>query len=192
MAANSHEAISTALQFASARFGRTLTLYGTQEFQRLAVETAVNKGLAINFADPTLDAYREKLLLDKHKIAFNHRKQQSLTHSQKGEEISQSRHEMTSAAESPIKAFEPTIDPLQEWKGANPEMVQTYSLEGEGKVLHVLSDGRWIQNKGRGKFSIHPSSPHIETQIGNNVIVAKDGRVRFSTDLKVELNPKSR
>ena len=82
MAANSPEAISTALQFAAARFGRTLTLYGTQEFQRLAVETAVNKGLGIRFADPILDAYREKLLLDKQQNASNHRKQQSLTHGQ--------------------------------------------------------------------------------------------------------------
>ncbi|EUJ10555.1 relaxase/mobilization nuclease family protein [Methylophilaceae bacterium 11] len=182
MAANSPEAISTALQFASARFGRTLTLYGTQEFQRLAVETAVNKGLAINFADPTLDAYREKLLLDKQKIAFNHRKQQSLRHGQKGEEISQSRHEITPVAESPIKAFEPAIDPLQEWKGANPEMVQTYSQEGEGKVLHVLSDGRWIQNKGRGNFAVQPSSLGVQLQVGNNVFVGKNGSVELLSD----------
>lgn len=82
LAANNPEAISTALQFAAAKFGGMLTLYGTKEFQRLAVETAVNKGLGVKFADPILDAYREKLVLDKQQNASNHRKQQSLTHGQ--------------------------------------------------------------------------------------------------------------
>ena len=59
-AANSPEAIATALSFATTRFGNTLTLTGSQEFQRLAVETAVLKGLGIKFADPALEAYREK------------------------------------------------------------------------------------------------------------------------------------
>ena len=60
VAANNPEAIATALRFAIAKYGSTLTLTGSQEFQRMAVETAVLKGLGIKFADPALDAYREK------------------------------------------------------------------------------------------------------------------------------------
>jgi hypothetical protein len=60
-AAHSPEAIATALSFATKKFGNTLTLTGSPEFQRLAVETAVQRRLAIKFADPALEAYRVKL-----------------------------------------------------------------------------------------------------------------------------------
>jgi len=59
-AARSPEAIATALTFATTKFGNTLTLTGSAEFQRMAVETAVLKRLGIKFADPALEAYREK------------------------------------------------------------------------------------------------------------------------------------
>ena len=60
-AAHSPEAIATALQFATTKFGNTLTLSGPPEFQRLAVETAVLKNPGIRFADPALEAYRAQL-----------------------------------------------------------------------------------------------------------------------------------
>ena len=69
-AANSPEAIATALSFATTRFGNTLTLTGSQEFQRLAVETAVLKGLGIKFADPALEAYREKFAAEQKRESF--------------------------------------------------------------------------------------------------------------------------
>ena len=69
-AANSPEAIATALSFATTRFGNTLTLTGSQEFQRLAVETAVLKGLGIKFADPALEAYREKFAAEQQRKSF--------------------------------------------------------------------------------------------------------------------------
>jgi hypothetical protein len=61
LAANDPEAIETSLRFAAAKFGNPLTLYGTPEFQRLAVETAVSKGLFIKFIDPKLEQYRQEL-----------------------------------------------------------------------------------------------------------------------------------
>ena len=69
-AANSPEAIATALSFATTRFGNTLTLTGSQEFQRLAVETAVLKGLGIKFSDPALEAYREKFVAEQQLKSF--------------------------------------------------------------------------------------------------------------------------
>ncbi|MHB1621035.1 MAG: TraI/MobA(P) family conjugative relaxase [Sulfuricella sp.] len=62
-AATDPESIATSLRFATAKFGNTLTLTGSAEFQLLAVETTVLKGLGVKFADPALDAYREKFLL---------------------------------------------------------------------------------------------------------------------------------
>lgn len=63
-AANDPDSIATALRFSASKFGNTLTLSGSAAFQKLAVETAVSKGLFVKFADPALDAYREKLILD--------------------------------------------------------------------------------------------------------------------------------
>lgn len=60
-AANDPEAIAIALRFATSKFGNTLTLTGSTEFQRLAVETAVSKGLFIKFADPTLEQYHKDI-----------------------------------------------------------------------------------------------------------------------------------
>ncbi len=60
-AAHSPAAIATALRFATSKFGTTLTLSGSVEFQRLAVETAVGQRLGVKFADPQMEAYRAKL-----------------------------------------------------------------------------------------------------------------------------------
>jgi hypothetical protein len=60
-AANSPEAIATALGFAATKFGNTLSLTGSPAFQRLAVETAVRRGLNIQFKDTALQAYKQEL-----------------------------------------------------------------------------------------------------------------------------------
>lgn len=57
--ANDVEAIETSLRFAASRFGKSLTLFGSPEFQRLAVETAVRNRLNIEFTDPVLETYRK-------------------------------------------------------------------------------------------------------------------------------------
>ena len=59
-AAHSPAVIATALSFAAIKFGNTLTLTGSAEFQRLAVETAVRSGLNIYFKDPALQAYKQE------------------------------------------------------------------------------------------------------------------------------------
>lgn len=61
-AALNQDAIATALRFSMLKFGSNLTLTGSQEFQKLAVETAVKERLLIQFNDPVLEAYRQKLL----------------------------------------------------------------------------------------------------------------------------------
>lgn len=58
-AANDLESIETSLRFAASRFGKVLSLSGSQEFQRLAVETAVRKRLNVKFTDPALEEYRK-------------------------------------------------------------------------------------------------------------------------------------
>ena len=60
-AANDVEAIEISLRFAASKFGRDLTLKGSREFQEMAVNTAVLKGLDIRFNDPELEKYRNDL-----------------------------------------------------------------------------------------------------------------------------------
>jgi len=61
-AADSPEAITTALRFATSKFGTTLTLTGSQEFQRRAIEISVHQKLNITFQDPAMEAYKQELL----------------------------------------------------------------------------------------------------------------------------------
>lgn len=60
-------AMVAALQIASQRFSRGLTLTGSTAFQRSAVELSVEHGIDISFADPALQASREALLSGQNK-----------------------------------------------------------------------------------------------------------------------------
>lgn len=71
-AATDQQSVEVALRFAVSKFGPRLTLTGSAEFQRLAVETAVLKGLGVRFADPALEAYRESFAASqRQKSIFN-------------------------------------------------------------------------------------------------------------------------
>jgi hypothetical protein len=74
LAAHSPEAVETALRFSASKFGNTLTLTGSQEFQRHAVEIVVSKGMNISFYDPQLEAYKNQLIST---INTNHHKEKS-------------------------------------------------------------------------------------------------------------------
>lgn len=84
MAANNPEAIAIALRFATSKFGPTLTLNGSKEFQLLAVETAVRNGMFIKFADPTLEQYRINLS----EKAFNSRTPKEKQHVERTQKYS--------------------------------------------------------------------------------------------------------
>lgn len=62
---NSESAIAAGLLIASEKFGGTLTLTGSMDFQRCAVEIAVAQGISVKFADPQLEAMRQQLQADK-------------------------------------------------------------------------------------------------------------------------------
>ncbi|MBA3034688.1 MAG: relaxase/mobilization nuclease domain-containing protein [Gammaproteobacteria bacterium] len=50
--------IEAGLRLAAQKFGSTLTLTGSTEFQQRAVRVAVEQGLGVRFADPAIEAYR--------------------------------------------------------------------------------------------------------------------------------------
>ena len=70
-AARSPDAVAIALRFAAIKFGCILILTGSQEFQRLAVETTVRERLSIKFADPALESYRNEFAAMQHSMQGN-------------------------------------------------------------------------------------------------------------------------
>lgn len=81
-AANDAVAIETSLRFAASRFGNPLTLTGSTEFQRLAVETAVRNGLFVKFSDSALEQYRINLS-EKNFTSPTLKEKQHVEHTQK-------------------------------------------------------------------------------------------------------------
>lgn len=55
------DVVAQALRFAMSKYGQTLTLTGSSDFQKRAVETSIACGLNCKFVDPKLDAYRQEL-----------------------------------------------------------------------------------------------------------------------------------
>lgn len=62
---NSEAGIAAALAIGQEKFGNVLTLTGPAAFQHNAVAVAVANGLSCRFADPALDALRERLQAEK-------------------------------------------------------------------------------------------------------------------------------
>lgn len=62
---NSEDAIVAGLLLAREKFGSNLTLTGSADFQRRAVEVAVANGISVKFTDPQLEAMRLQLVSEK-------------------------------------------------------------------------------------------------------------------------------
>jgi len=56
------DAVAAGLMLARQKFGPELTVTGSVEFKKLAVETAVARGMDVRFADQSLEAYRRELV----------------------------------------------------------------------------------------------------------------------------------
>ncbi len=71
---HSEEAIVAGLLLGREKFGSTLTVTGSPEFQQRLVAVAVAQGIAIRFADPDLETMRTQLIADKRQAAQTIRK----------------------------------------------------------------------------------------------------------------------
>lgn len=69
LAQQDEQTIAAGLLLASQKFGSNLTLTGSPEFQKLAIETAVKHGLLVTFKDPVNEKYRQALIEQKAKAA---------------------------------------------------------------------------------------------------------------------------
>jgi len=154
------DTIATGLRLAVEKYGRTLTLTGNAEFQRRAVAVAVQQGIQVTFADPTLEAYRRELIAQQEaerrapkrqaapaaeKPALQAEPQPAPLQPKPAPQAT-----LPKAAEPPAKAAAPVaIEPLpRECRAADPG--QTYT----GRIEEITRD--WaVQNLGRGKYIAH-------------------------------------
>lgn len=75
---HSEIAIATALAVAKQKFGYTLTVTGSAEFQRHTVEVSVKNNLGIKFADPVLENYRRSLMEKQNALSYRNQHTQSI------------------------------------------------------------------------------------------------------------------
>jgi hypothetical protein len=164
-ASHDAEAITTALRFASSKFGPVLTLTGPEEFQRLAVEIAVRERLAIQFADPALEAYREKLLAEQQ--TGSRRKPEAVV-DRRGADLPFTPEKDNTASPASARSW------AEEWGRANHKEVVTARSGGAVTftVIHAAQDGI-VLDMGRS-IAVYPSLNSDRIAVGSKVTVGKN------------------
>ncbi len=188
---NSDQAIVTGLLIAREKFGSTLTLTGSQEFQQRVVALAASQGIAVKFADPALEEMRLRLVGEKR----NAMQQTTRTPArQKPEPVDSSnqpaqREQAPRAAASVVEVHaeqtqsEDVTVPMpltgKEWIAAQDKKeVQPHESGNatvEYSVAYVAADCVVI-NYGR-VIACYPLPPNAVLQAGQKIVIDKSGAV---------------
>ena len=159
---NDKEAIEAALLLGREKFGATLALTGSPEFQQRVVAVAVAKGIPVKFVDPQLEALRLRFVDEKRQArAFQYPPTQ--------------REEL-----APVVPDLPPQPTAAEWIASQSKTaVRPYANDGSSvqyTVLYVAADGVAIDH-GRGNTAIYPLPDGISVQAGDKVVIGRDGRL---------------
>lgn len=174
VAAQDAEAIATALRFATLKFGPALTLTGSAEFQRLAVETAVRERLGIRFADPALQAYCEKLKAERRQaVDATSRRIEPLPSVEPTKPVVTAQDELSAPIPTDARNW------AEKWGKENNKGIVLLCF-GSGvafTVLHVANDGI-VLDLGRS-IAVHPLRTAGATGIvvGSKVLVGRNEEV---------------
>ena len=159
---NDKEAIEAALLLGREKFGATLALTGSPEFQQRVVAVAVAKGIPVKFVDPQLEALRLRFVDEK-------RQARAIEHPPALRE--------KSAPAAPELPAQPTA---VEWIASQSKTaVLPYAKDGslaQYIVQCVAVDGVVVDH-GRGNAAIYPLPDGISMQSGDRVIIGRDGRL---------------
>jgi hypothetical protein len=167
---NDKEAIEAALLLGREKFGATLALTGSPEFQQRVVAIAVAKGISVKFVNPRLEALRLRFVDEKRQArAIEHPPAQ--------------REEPAPAA--PELPAQPTA---VEWIASQSKTaVRPFAKDGSSvqyTVLYFAADDVVVDH-GRGNAAIYPLPDGIPMQAGDRVIIGRDGQL----GLPVTLDP---
>ena len=159
---NDQEAIEAALLLGREKFGATLALTGSPEFQQRVVAVAVAKGIPVKFVDPQLEALR---------LRFVDEKRQA-----RAIQLPPAQREELALALPDLPA-QPTA---AEWIASQSKTAaRPYAKDGSSvqyTVLYFAADGVVVDH-GRGTAAIYPLPDGISMQAGDKVIVGRDGRL---------------
>ena len=159
---NDKEAIEAALLLGREKFGATLTLTGSAEFQQRVVAVAVAKGIPVKFVDPQLEALRLRFVDEMHQArAIQHPPVQR-------------------EGLAPVVPDLPAQPTAAEWIASQSKTaVRPYAKDGSSVqyiVLYVAVDGV-VLDHGRGHLAIYPLPDGTSMQAGDRAVIGGDGRL---------------
>jgi hypothetical protein len=159
---NDKDAIEAALLLGLEKFGATLALTGSPEFQQRVVAVAVAKGIPVRFVDPQLEALRVRFVDEKRQAGvIQHPPAQ--------------RKEL-----APVVPDLPAQATAAEWIASQSKTaVRPYAQDGSSvqyTARYFAADGVVVDH-GRGRLAIYPLPDGISMQAGDRVIVGRDGRL---------------
>ena len=162
---NDKEAIEAALLLGREKFGTTLTLTGSPEFQQRVVAVAVAKGIPVKFVDPQLEALRLRFVDET-------RQARAIQHPPVQRE-----------ERSPLLPDLPTQPAAAVWIASQSKTAERpYASDGSSvqyTVLYVAADGVVIDH-GMGSVAIYPLLDGISIHAGVRVIIGLGGRLSLS------------
>jgi hypothetical protein len=159
---NDEEAIEAALLLGREKFGATLTLTGSPDFQQRVVAVAVAKGIPVKFVDSQLEALRLRFVDEM-------RQTRAVQHAPVQRE-----------ALAPVVHNLPPQPTAAKWIASQAKTaVQPYAKDGSSvqyTALYVAADGVVIDH-GRGHLAIYPLPDGISVQAGDRVVIGREGRL---------------
>lgn len=197
---DSADVIEEGLMLAKAKFGKKLTLTGTEEFKRRTVQVAVEKGMQVEFTDPALQRLKHELeeakanrrrlaALGKQavELAKAEKEKAKADAAHKAREEAKRKEEQTKAkAEAKRQAEQPkpAAKPAQEVAPTVPGS-QLAKASGTHKGEIVSHDDRFVYQQTKAGMVHHPREQFKELpQPGEEVAIKYSaGRVQGVKDM---------
>lgn len=181
---HSHEAIGAALLIAREKFGSELSLTGSIEFQQRAVAVAVEQNIFVTFANPQLEALRQRLVEEKRRPARAPEKPTTKPIPQV---------EMPAVNVPAVEAVPPVMEvpaveveapapTCAEWVGQQSKLRSQPRKSGDGAVEFVVAyvADSVVLDHGR-TVALYPK-PGFEVRPGQRVVIHKDGSLLLAPD----------
>lgn len=180
--------IAAALAVAQSRFGSTLTLTGSHDFQIRAVQAAVAHGLSVKFQDPALEEYRLALIEEQKQAArAAHQAKVEQPVAEQAQPTPTNQPNPAEPAPQPQAAQQPVAEPpvqesaeqKQALSAANwiahqgkPQGQSIRASKTEFVVVHVAD--LVVLDQGRS-VAVYPPPADVELHAGDRVVIQKDG-----------------
>lgn len=193
---HSEEAIAAGLLIAREKFGSSLTLTGPMAFQHRAVAVAVAQGIAVQFADPDLEALRLHLVEEKRRPVRQPapRQKPTLVPVSSNELHQQAQRAAAPVAELPadeqiqpevvaVLSIPTPLLPADDWIAAHHKPVAHAYSTGDRKVVFtVVHVADCVVIDHGMAVAKYPIPPGVVFHVGQKIIINKDGSVALAPE----------